>query len=70
MKYCPHCHIGKVEQKPILYIQAYGENLIVVGRVPALICDACSEKTYDAQAMESLQRLLWPEHQAVLQFIY
>ncbi len=58
MKYCPHCHFGKVEQKSLLYIQLYRDNLIVVGRLPAFICDTCGEKTYDIQAMESLQRLL------------
>ena len=58
MKFCPFCHIGKVKSKKVVYIQWNGPNSIVVDRVPALTCDTCGEKTYDPEAMESLQRLL------------
>ncbi|UCC85767.1 MAG: YgiT-type zinc finger protein [Anaerolineales bacterium] len=41
------------------YIQWHGEALLVVDRMPAIICDVCGERAYDEQAVEHLQRLLW-----------
>ena len=58
MKICPFCHIGKVESKKVVYVQWNGPDAVVVDRIPALTCDTCGEKTYDSDAMESLQRLL------------
>jgi hypothetical protein len=47
------------------YVQWHGDALLVVNRMPAIICDVCGERAYDEQAVEHLQRLLWansPDH--------
>jgi YgiT-type zinc finger domain-containing protein len=43
----------------MVYVQWHGDALLVVDRMPAIICDVCGEKAYDEQAVEHLQRLLW-----------
>jgi YgiT-type zinc finger domain-containing protein len=43
----------------MVYVQWHGDALLVVDRMPAIICDVCGEKAYDEQAVENLQRLLW-----------
>jgi len=41
------------------YLQWHDDSLLVVNRMPAMVCDVCSERTYEPEAVESLQRLLW-----------
>ena len=43
----------------MVYLQWYGDSLLVANRMPAMVCDVCGERTYDDQAVESLQQLLW-----------
>jgi hypothetical protein len=43
------------------YVQWHGDALLVVDRMPAIICDVCGERAYDEQAIERLQRLLWAQ---------
>lgn len=59
MKLCPRCHTGKLEMKKVIYVQWQDPNLVIVDRIPAMVCDNCGEKTYDLQALENLQQLLW-----------
>lgn len=59
MQICPFCHTGRVELRKIVYVQYHSPNAIIVDRIPALVCDTCGEKSYDPDAMENLQRLLW-----------
>ncbi len=59
MNYCPYCHTGRLQRRDMVYIQWHGDALLVVDRMPAIICDVCGEKAYDDQAVEHLQRLLW-----------
>lgn len=59
MKLCPRCHTGKLELKKVVYVQWQDPNLVIVDRIPAMVCDNCGEKTYDLQALENLQQLLW-----------
>ena len=40
------------------YVQWHGDALLIVGRMPAIVCDVCGERAYDDQAVEHLQRLL------------
>jgi hypothetical protein len=41
------------------YLEWHGQNLLVVNRMPALVCDVCQERVYDYEAIENLQKLLW-----------
>jgi YgiT-type zinc finger domain-containing protein len=59
MHLCPYCRTGKLELRKLPYIQWHEKNLIIVDRLPALICDTCGDKAYDPNALEDLQRLLW-----------
>jgi hypothetical protein len=40
------------------YVQWHGDALLIVDRMPAIVCDVCGERAYDDQAVEHLQRLL------------
>jgi YgiT-type zinc finger domain-containing protein len=55
---CPFCHTGRLERRAMTYIQWHGESLLVVNRMPAIVCDVCGERAYDDRAVEHLQRLL------------
>ncbi|GAB4547919.1 MAG: hypothetical protein Kow0063_42750 [Anaerolineae bacterium] len=59
MNICPYCHTGRLQHRDMVYVQWHGDDLLVVDRMPAIICDVCGEKAYDEQAVEHLQRLLW-----------
>jgi YgiT-type zinc finger domain-containing protein len=43
----------------MVYVQWHGDALLVMDRMPAIVCDVCGEQAYDEQAVEHLQRLLW-----------
>jgi YgiT-type zinc finger domain-containing protein len=43
----------------MVYLEWHDRSLLVVNRMPALVCDVCQERVYDYEAVESLQRLLW-----------
>ncbi|GEM_PF-4530778 len=55
---CPTCHTGRLQPRAVSYVQWLGESLLVVHRVPAVVCDVCGERVYDDRAMRHLQRLL------------
>jgi YgiT-type zinc finger domain-containing protein len=59
MNICPYCHTGRLQNRDMVYLQWHGDALLVVDRMPAIICDVCGEQAYDEQAVEHLQRLLW-----------
>ncbi len=59
MQICPNCHVGKMLLRKVPYVQWYEDDQIIVDRIPALVCDNCDEKSYDIQALENLQQLLW-----------
>ena len=56
---CPFCHTGRLERRTMTYVQWHGDQLLVAGRLPAVVCDVCGERIYDERAVEHLQRLLW-----------
>jgi YgiT-type zinc finger domain-containing protein len=58
MHICQACHVGKMLYRKVPYIQWYERNLLIVDRIPALVCDTCGERSYDLQALENLHRLL------------
>jgi YgiT-type zinc finger domain-containing protein len=59
MNVCPACHTGRLQRRSIAYVEWYDKKLLIVDRMPAIVCDICGERVYDNDAMEHLQRLLW-----------
>ncbi len=57
--FCPSCHTGRLQRRAMAYLEWYGKDLLIVDRMPALVCDVCGERAYDRDAIESLQQLLW-----------
>ncbi len=57
--FCPSCQAGRLQRRSLTYLQWHENGLLVVNRMPAVICDYCGEHTYDNEAVEHLQRLLW-----------
>ena len=64
MNICPTCHTGRLQRRSIAYLEWHGETLLVVDRMPAIVCDVCGDRVYDHNALEHLQQLLWagPPH--------
>jgi YgiT-type zinc finger domain-containing protein len=59
MNVCPVCRTGRLQKRAMAYLEWYGTDLLVVNRMPALVCEVCHERIYDYEAIERLQRLLW-----------
>ncbi len=59
MNVCPVCRTGRLQKRAMAYVEWYGPDLLVVNRMPAMVCEICSERVYDYDAIERLQRLLW-----------
>jgi YgiT-type zinc finger domain-containing protein len=59
MSICPICNSGRLQRRSLTYIEWYGKELLIINKMPALICDVCDEQVYDRDALENLQRLLW-----------
>jgi YgiT-type zinc finger domain-containing protein len=59
MNICPYCHTGRLQRRNMVYIQWHDNALLVVDRMPAIVCDICGERAYDEKAVEHLERLLW-----------
>jgi len=59
MKICPICNAGRLQKRSMTYIEWLGKELLVIDRMPAVVCDSCDERVYDRDALESLQQLLW-----------
>lgn len=59
MNICTSCHTGRLQRRSLAYLQWYENGLLVVNRMPAVVCDVCGEHIYDHVAVEHLQQLLW-----------
>lgn len=59
MNICPFCQAGHLRRRSVAYLQWHDRRLLVVERMPALVCERCSELIYDTDAVERLQQLLW-----------
>ncbi|MCS7259295.1 MAG: type II toxin-antitoxin system MqsA family antitoxin [Anaerolineae bacterium] len=55
---CPVCRVGRLQPRMTSYVRWLGDSLLVVNRVPAMVCDMCGERTYDEHILRHLQRLL------------
>jgi len=59
MSICHRCHTGRLKRRAMVYVQWFGDDLLVVDRLPGVVCDVCGESAYDDEAVDRLQRLLW-----------
>jgi len=59
MNVCPACFTGRLQRRQIPYLEWHGKKLLVVNRMPAIVCDTCGERVYDHNALEHLQQLIW-----------
>jgi YgiT-type zinc finger domain-containing protein len=59
MSICPVCHTGRLQKRSMVFLEWHGRNLLIVNRMPAMVCDICHERVYDYEAIEILQKLLW-----------
>ena len=59
MSICPVCHTGRLQKRLMVFLEWHDRNLLIVNRMPAMVCDICHERVYDYEAIEILQKLLW-----------
>ncbi len=62
---CPQCHVGRLQRRAMTYVQWHGDNLLVVNKMPAVVCDFCGEQIYDDRAVDHLNQLLWSNFDSV-----
>lgn len=55
---CEECHIGRRVQMDVPYLRQFGRQIMIVPRVPALVCDVCGTADYDSDVIYNLQSLL------------
>jgi YgiT-type zinc finger domain-containing protein len=55
---CNLCH-GKLKPTLTTYAQWYEGRLIVIERVPALVCEQCGETDYEPDVVERIQAVIW-----------
>ena len=58
METCTNCHIGHLQPKRVTYMLPFEGSLVTVPLVPAWLCDACGELTYDEALLAQLDMLL------------
>lgn len=58
---CNECPAGIMHMRRITYFTWLGEELIMVPRFPAWVCDICGKREYDERAISWLTMLLSPE---------
>lgn len=61
MSLCPVCQTGRLQKRSMAFVEWHGRHLLVVNRMPAMVCDVCQERVYDYEAIEILQKLLWSQ---------
>lgn len=61
---CGLCH-GKLKPTLMTYTQWYEGRLIVIERVPALVCEQCGEVYYAPDIVERIQTLIWSDAEPV-----
>lgn len=58
---CNECPAGIMRVRHITYFTWLGEELVMVPRFPAWVCDICGKREYDERAISWLSMLLSPE---------
>jgi YgiT-type zinc finger domain-containing protein len=58
---CPHCQLGSLHAKRIVFAHWFEGQFITIPNFPAWVCDICGWREYDAAALEQLETVLGPE---------
>jgi YgiT-type zinc finger domain-containing protein len=52
MSICPICQTGRLQKRSMVFVEWHDRYLLVVNRMPAMVCDVCQERVYDYEAIE------------------
>jgi len=58
---CPECQTGILRKESLTYFTWLNDELITVPDFPAWVCDVCSRREYDTNAVARLNTLLSSE---------
>ncbi len=58
MNNCYFCIKGKLRKKRVDIVRYWGKELIALNDVPALVCDQCGEKYFDARTSHRIDKLI------------
>lgn len=54
MNKCYFCKTGELKKKKVDIIRYWGNELIALNEVPALVCQQCGEKYFDAKVSKKI----------------
>lgn len=54
MNNCYFCIKGKLKKKKVDIVRYWGKKLVVLNDVPALVCQQCGEKYFDAKVSHKI----------------
>lgn len=54
---CSLCH-GQLQEQLVTFTHWVNGRLIVIERIPALVCDSCGETYYSPEVVDRIQTLL------------
>ena len=57
METCYFCRKGILEDKKVTVDFRWGDKLIVIGEVPAKVCNECGEKYYSAEVSKQMEKI-------------
>ena len=58
---CPHCQMGTLHPKPVVFAHWFEGQFIIIPNFPGWVCDICGAREYDAAAIDRLEMSLGPE---------
>lgn len=58
MNKCYFCRTGDLKKKEVDIVRYWGKELIALNNVPALVCDQCGEKYFDAKTSHKIDKLI------------
>ncbi len=58
MDICPSCHVGQLQPKCVTYLSLFEGYFVTFPSMPAWLCDACGELTYDEDVLQEIDMLL------------
>lgn len=54
MNKCYFCKTGELKKKKVDIVRYWGKELIVLNEVPALVCQQCGEKYFEAKVSKKI----------------
>lgn len=57
MKKCYFCHSENLEEKSVDFDFWWGDRLVLLKAVPALVCEDCGEKYFTPDVSEKMKKL-------------